>query len=187
MSPKTLRRFAIAALACAGFAGLTLAADRGSDPAALRDGCTSGNCSDPTNSFTAQTLVLLADGSTVSIADVQVGDLIAAVDPATGVSSAQPVVGTITGTGSKRLVHLTVGDATLTATANHRFWVSTRAEWVAAGQLTIGDRIGGGAGGDLLVTGVSTVEQPATVYNLDVAGPQTFQVVLGGQAALVHE
>src|SRR5690606_7856107 len=91
----------------------------------LRASCLTGN------SFVPGTLVLLADGSTKPIEEVELGDRVLATDPDTGESEPQKVVATIVGHGEKDLVEVTVdvdgdaGDAvsTITATAEHPFWV----------------------------------------------------------------
>lgn len=185
-----LRRAAVAAmLACAAFtvAALLSGSTSSGGNLALRDGCTSGNCSDPNNSFTGDTLVLMADGSAMRIADITAGDQVAAIDPATGISTAQPVAKVITGTGTKHLVEVTVDAGTLTATANHRLWIADRAGWHTAAELAVGDLLGDGAGSHLRVAGLRTVTRQATVYNLDVAGTNTFQVLIGGEKVLAHE
>jgi hypothetical protein len=184
------RRVAVAAvLSCAAVA--VAATSTGPTSAggglAVRDGCTSGNCSDPTNSFTPDTLVVMADGSARRIADVTAGDRVAATDPVTGSGTAQPVVKVITGTGAKVLVEVTTDAGTVTATANHRFWVADRGGWRTADGLAVGDLLGDGSGGQVRVLGLRTVTRPATVHNLDVTGVQTFQVLVGGHRVLTHE
>jgi hypothetical protein len=93
----------------------------------LRKKHDAGDC----NSFARGTLVLLADGSTKPIEEVELGDRVVATDPEAGESGPQKVVATIVGHGEKNLVEVTVdvdgdaGDAveTITATAEHPFWV----------------------------------------------------------------
>jgi hypothetical protein len=86
------------------------------------------------NSFVGDTPVLMADGSTKPIRDVQVGDEVLATDPTTGETAAREVTDLIAGTGDKELVKITIdvdgaaGDQTdvLTSTAGHPFWVADR-------------------------------------------------------------
>lgn len=95
------------------------------------------------NSFTADTEVQMADGSTKAIADVRIGDLVLATDPEAGVTRAEEVTALITGSGSKNLVTLTIDDgrsdgpdtAEVTSTDNHPFWVPELGEWVDATDL----------------------------------------------------
>jgi hypothetical protein len=76
------------------------------------------------NSFTAETRVLMADGSTKAIADVRIGDHVLATDPATGTTNAHEVVDLITGEGEKHLVDVEVktkdGVRTIVATRGIR-------------------------------------------------------------------
>jgi hypothetical protein len=73
--------------------------------------------------------VLLADGSTKPIEEVELGDRVVATDPDTSESGPQKVVATIVSHGHKDLVEITVdvdGDAgeamsTIIATAEHSF------------------------------------------------------------------
>jgi Pretoxin HINT domain len=98
------------------------------------------------NSFTAGSLVLLADGTSRPIEDVRVGDRVVSSDPVTGTTDAELVTDTITGTGDKQLVDVTIdtdghagtATATVTATENHPFWVPDLAEWADAGTLQVG-------------------------------------------------
>ncbi|OKI60863.1 polymorphic toxin-type HINT domain-containing protein [Micromonospora sp. CB01531] len=184
-----MRRVAIAAmLACAALTVATVSTGFTSSGGSFASrGCTTGTCSDPTNSFTADTLVLMADGSGKRMADVTAGDQVVATDPASGLSTVQPVARVITGTGTKQLVEITVDAGTLTVTANHRFWVVNRAGWHAAAEFAVGDLLGDGAGSHLRVTGLRTVTRQATVHNLDVANAYTFQVLIGGERVLAHE
>jgi hypothetical protein len=60
------------------------------------------------NSFTAETMVLMADGSWQPISLVQEGDMVWAHDPETGEEGPREVVGLIQGTGTKDLVTITI-------------------------------------------------------------------------------
>ena len=59
------------------------------------------------------------------ISEIEEGDLVAANDPETGETYAEPVVDVIIGLGDKHLVQLSVDGAGefVTATANHPVWV----------------------------------------------------------------
>jgi hypothetical protein len=49
------------------------------------------------NSFTPETAVVMADGTTRPIEDIQVGQRVLATDPATGQTAARPVIALIAG------------------------------------------------------------------------------------------
>jgi RHS repeat-associated protein len=144
----------------------------------------------PGNSFTADTHVLMADGTTKRIEDVAVGDIVLATDPETGKSGPHTVRALIIGEGEKRLIDIVVetndGPRTIVATWNHDFWVDDQGQWLRADRLDRGD--------DLLspngerVTVVSTSERTAyrRVHNLTVAGVHSYYVLAGRQPVLVH-
>jgi hypothetical protein len=138
------------------------------------------------SSFLPGTPVLLSDGMTKPIQDVRVGERVLATDPATGVTRAEPVTALITSTGRKRLVDVTAGGGTLTATANHPFWAPQTGAWVPAGNLRSGQWLRTSSGTWTQATGVRTRTAPAAVHNLTVAELHTYYVVAGGTPLLVH-
>jgi Pretoxin HINT domain/Novel toxin 21 len=144
----------------------------------------------PGNSFTPETHVLMADGTTKRIEDVAVGDMVLATDPETGKSGPHTVTALIIGEGNKRLIDVVVetdeGLKTIVATWNHDFWVDDQGQWIRADRLNRGD--------DLLapdgewVNVVSTNERSAfrRVHNLTIEGVHTYFVLAGNQPVLVH-
>jgi RHS repeat-associated protein len=68
-------------------------------------------CSGP-NSFAPGTRVVMADGSTKPIDEVDVGEKVLATDPETGEQTARTVLATIIGSGSKHLVEIMVDPTT---------------------------------------------------------------------------
>nr|WP_264085102.1 PA14 domain-containing protein [Kibdelosporangium phytohabitans] len=143
------------------------------------------------NSFAPDTLVVMADGTARPIKDVKVGELVKATDPATGVTSAQPVAAVIVGHGTKHLIDIGVGGprpGTVTATAEHPIWVDGRG-WVDAGDIRAGDLVRGPPGsGTVSVTSVLDRGQVdgQTVYNLTVSNVHTFHIRSGDKDVLVH-
>ena len=83
------------------------------------------------NSFTPETKVLMADGTTKPIKDVKPGDKVVAKDPETGKTAVKKVTAQIIGKGKKNLVEVTIDTdgkkgaktAKATATDGHPFWV----------------------------------------------------------------
>ncbi|RBY91769.1 hypothetical protein DQ244_10810 [Blastococcus sp. TBT05-19] len=157
------------------------------------------------NSFTPETPVLMADGTTVPISDIEVGNLVVARDPLTGETTAQPVLDVIVGQGDKHLIEVVTAPApagereegqvadvdpradTWTATANHPIWVEEQG-WTEADDLAVGDLLQG-ATGELRI--VQDVEDHGwmhdqTVYNLSVASVHTYVVGAVGGRTLVH-
>jgi RHS repeat-associated protein len=160
------------------------------------------------NSFTPETGVRMADGSTKEIADVKVGDEVVATDPTTGKTSTQPVTEVIVGSGEKHLVLIKfdaharggkLGADTLTATDGHPFWVEGNGEqfnhqakgqgghWATAGELRPGDRLRTPKGGaSVAVLDTNTQTEMRTVYNLTVDGVHTYYIEAGDTDVLVH-
>lgn len=144
------------------------------------------------SSFLPATPVLLADGTTVPIEEVERGDAVWAFDPRTGTEGPRRVTDTITSAGTKDLVDVTVRDGpgasdTLTATAEHPFWAPARAQWVEAAELSPGTWLRTSSG---TWAQVSAVEQRAAedqrVHNLTVADLHTYYVASGQSYTLVH-
>ncbi|WTW98812.1 polymorphic toxin-type HINT domain-containing protein [Streptomycetaceae bacterium NBC_01309] len=172
-------------------------------------------CSVAGNSFAPDTPVLMADGSTRPIADVEVGDAIMAVDPVTGERGGREVVATIDNGTTKPVVEIELagdgsqaadvddltavppnteagdrgGDApsrTLTATEGHPFWLPFEGRWADAGELQPGQWLQTSAGTWVQVAQVRPGGSRADVLNLNVEDLHTYFVVAGGAAVLVH-
>ncbi|MEU6993372.1 polymorphic toxin-type HINT domain-containing protein [Streptomyces sp. NPDC046465] len=146
------------------------------------------------NSFTPGTRVLMADGSTKSIRDVDIGDKVLATDPKTGKTKVRTVTAEIKGKGAKNLVKVTIdadgkrggGKASVTATDGHPFWVPELGEWIDATDLRSGQKLRTSAGTYVQITSVERWTQAAAVYNLTVADLHTYYVVAGQTPVLVH-
>jgi hypothetical protein len=137
------------------------------------------------------TLVVLADGSVAPIESLRVGDEVLATDPVTGETTGEPVVATITGSGVKDLVTITVTTDTgasgeVTATVGHPFWVADRGVWVGAGDLLRGDWLRTSSGTWVQVSAVEHDHREQTVHNLTVDTVHTYYVYAGETAVLSH-
>ncbi|GAA2080783.1 polymorphic toxin-type HINT domain-containing protein [Actinomadura alba] len=191
--------------------------DTGKKQPSKPDGGGAGGASCPIgNSFTPETKVLMADGSTKPIEDVKVGDKVLATDPDTGKTTEREVVATIIGDGSKDLVEITVdtgreikkagagngpkqatksarsgkahdaGTGTVIATSGHPFWVADRHAWVGAGKLQPGMWLRTSAGTYVQVEAIRTWTAPQRVHNLTVTEDHTYYVEAGDTEVLVH-
>ncbi|WP_344951709.1 polymorphic toxin-type HINT domain-containing protein, partial [Sphaerisporangium flaviroseum] len=146
------------------------------------------------NSFIAGTLVLMADGTSKSIEDVQVGDLVQATDPESGQSGPRLVLDLITGDGDKSLIEITVnidgswGNATdiVIATDGHSFWVPGLRKWLTAAELRVGMLLHADAGATVKIAAVRKWTSFQRVHNLTVAGLHTYYVQAGVTPVLVH-
>jgi RHS repeat-associated protein len=143
------------------------------------------------NSFLPGTAVAMADGSHQPIEDIQLGDLVLATDPETGVQGPRTVTATIIGDGDKQLVEVTAAGATVTATDAHPFWVvdldgDGGGVWVDAVDLQPGDLLLASDGQPVAVTAVATYEATATVHNLTIEDIHTYHIAVGDTDTLVH-
>lgn len=155
-----------------------------------------GRASRSCNSFLPGTEVLMADGTTKPIEELQVGDEAVATDPETGETRAKKVLATIAGEGPEDLVEITVdvdgprGDKTglIVATDEHPFWADGFIRrWVDAENLRPGMWLRTSSGTYVQVTAVRTRTSPhQRVHNLTVADTHTYHVPAGGTSVLVH-
>lgn len=129
------------------------------------------------NSFTADTLVAVPDGSR-PISDIEVGDVVLGLHPETGAVEPFEVIEIIKSYEST-IIEVTINGALLETTREHLFFTEKRG-WVSAKNLTIDDRIQTIDGEFGSVDSIAVVKgeyQP--VYNLMVEKAYTFYVGKG--------
>ncbi|GAA2909869.1 hypothetical protein Acy02nite_89410 [Actinoplanes cyaneus] len=144
------------------------------------------------HSFDPSTQVLMADGSTKKIGEVQLGDKVLATDPKTGQTEGEPV-SVLHHHQDSDFADVTVKDdktgetTVVKATANHPFWNATTGEWTEAKDLKAGDKLRNADGETTqtvaaikLWTGLKWMDD-LTVNNI-----HTYYVLAGGTAVLVH-
>ncbi|MFJ6655164.1 HYD1 signature containing ADP-ribosyltransferase family protein [Streptomyces sp. NPDC091377] len=171
-------------------------ADKAAD---IPDGRKGRDVDDPgcavSNSFTPDTRVLMADGTTKRIRDVKAGDVVKATDPETGKTYDRKVTAEIKGKGAKQLVKITLDTdgasgtktASATATDGHPFWVPALRDWIDATDLKPGQWLQTSAGTRVQVTALKRWTAPnQTVHNLTVADTHTYYVLAGATPVLVH-
>nr|WTB30652.1 polymorphic toxin-type HINT domain-containing protein [Streptomyces sp. NBC_00830] len=160
---------------------------------AARGSMRAGSCLSP-NSFTADTPVLMADGTRKPIKDIKIGDKVLSTDPDTGETGPRAVTALIEGNGEKQLVDLTIDtDQTqnaktgnITATDGHPFWVPALHQWVEAGDLKAGQLLQTSAGTWVQITATQHRTQSTKVYNLTINDLHTYYVLAGTTPILVH-
>ncbi|MGW1894199.1 IPT/TIG domain-containing protein [Streptomyces sp. NPDC002004] len=158
-----------------------------------RAGTKLGRCALP-NSFTADTPVLMADGTRKPIKDVEIGDEVTATDPSSGETGPRTVTALIKGSGDKQLVDITLDTDdpsstktdTVTATDGHPFWVPKLHQWVDAGHLQTGQWLQTSSGTWIQIAAVRHYRARTTVYNLTVNDQHTYYVLAGATPVLVH-
>lgn len=141
-------------------------------------------------SFTPATAVLMANGTRKPIKEVAVGEQVAAADPQTGQTGSRTVAAVIVGTDLKHMVTVTVSDGEQTgsvdATGNHPFWVTEQQQWVDAKDIIPGQHLQTPGSQPAKVIDVRSYTQIIQVYNLTIAGLNTFYVLAGDTPVLVH-
>jgi Pretoxin HINT domain len=136
-------------------------------------------------SFSGETRVLMADGTTKPISEIEVGDEVLAYDPETGERGPREV--THLWIHRDTLVDLEVGESPITTTEDHPFWNVTDRAWQPAVELDTGDLVLTAGGGTLRVDGLDwSTTSVGTAYNLTVDGIHTYFVQAGSEEILVH-
>ena len=141
-------------------------------------GCPTGGVA---NSFAPDTWVMAQTGL-VPIADIHVGDLVFAYNQALHTNGFYTVTATLVHVDPVELV-LTLDNERIETTPGHPFFTAN-GEWVAAGDLKIGDSVRRADGSIGMVRAIVTLHDPEEMYNLTVAVAHTFFV--GDEQWLVH-
>jgi RHS repeat-associated protein len=148
-----------------------------------------GETKDPpscTHSFTGDTRVLLADGTSRPIAELEPGDTVAAAEPSTGEKGPRQVEKTIRTDHDKHFVDVTVDGETLTTTDTHPFWSDTRKAWVTAGALREGELLKTADGKVVKISGLRAYADEKRTFDLTVDDLHTYYVLAGDVPVLVH-
>lgn len=136
-------------------------------------------------SFSGNTRVLMANGTTQPIRRIGPGDAVLATDPRTGERGPRTVTRTWVHQDSMR--NLDIAGARLTTTEDHPFWNASDREWQRADQLDRGDSLLAADGGSAVVRHLDDNPLPSMpAYNLTVNDLQTYFVIAGETPLLVH-
>ncbi|MFD3682482.1 polymorphic toxin-type HINT domain-containing protein [Streptomyces sp. NPDC058613] len=140
--------------------------------------------------FLAGTDVLMADGTTKDIEDIELGEEVKATDPETGETSNRQVTRLIVTEDDKHFNTLSIatkdGIEQLTATHEHPFWSPSSGAWLAARDLRPGATLLTDGGATVVVTANQSYTQYARTYNLTVDDVHTYYVLAGSVPVLVH-
>lgn len=136
-------------------------------------------------SFSGETEVLMADGTTKPISEVEVGDWVLAEDPETGERGAREV--THLWVHQDTIIDLEIDGHDVATTEDHPFWNHTDSEWQRADALDSGDLVLTADGATRSVDGMDWGSaRTTTAYNLSVDDIHTYYVHVGGDEVLVH-
>ncbi|MEW1629729.1 polymorphic toxin-type HINT domain-containing protein [Streptomyces sp. NPDC089173] len=151
-----------------------------------------GSCPTTRNhSFPPGTQVLLADGTTKPIEELDLGDEVLVTDPESGKTTVRDVVATITTEDDKNFVDLTlIGKSGITqslvSTTTHPFWSASEGAWVDAGDLRIGMTLRAPGGDTVALESVRYFDGRQRTHDLTIAGIHTYYVLAGETPVLVH-
>jgi RHS repeat-associated protein len=136
-------------------------------------------------SFAGSTQVLLADGISKNIEDVERGDVVIVADPESGEYSSGVVAHAWA--HEDDLYSMVVDGHKILTTEDHRFWNATDRRWERADQVDVGDQLLSPDGATVTVDSFSdSPVQRDTAYNLTIDGIHTYFVSAGEQSVLVH-
>ncbi|MEU4743522.1 RHS repeat-associated core domain-containing protein [Actinosynnema sp. NPDC023658] len=142
------------------------------------------------NSFTGDTLVLMADGSTERIDRIEAGDKIANSEPESEETEQHEVLAVIVTDADKDYVDVTVatpdGPRTIRATAHHPFYDATAGMWADAVDLGTQTLLATPGNGRAPITAIRHYEADTRTYNLTVESVHTYYVLAGRTPVLVH-
>lgn len=137
-------------------------------------------------SFTGDTRILMADGTTKQIRDIELGDRVLATDPETGKTAPQAV--TARWTHEDAVIDLNLGNgSSLTTTTDHPFRSYTDQQWQVAAELEPGDQLATANDEYAAIVGLdrSTIRRD-TAYNLTIEKIHTYYALAGDISLLVH-
>ncbi|WIX79247.1 RHS repeat-associated core domain-containing protein [Amycolatopsis carbonis] len=140
------------------------------------------------HSFTGDTRVLMADGTSKPISDVKVGDKITNTDPDSGKLEQHAVTAIHVTADDRDRVDVQLaggGDQVIHATEHHQIWEARTHHWVEAGQLQPNDQVRSSTSIATVVRVLHHVGRGKT-YDLTVENQHTYYVLAGNTPVLVH-
>jgi RHS repeat-associated protein len=141
-------------------------------------------------SFSADTPVQLADGSTKPISDLRPGDDVKSTDTTTGTTKDSKTSAVLVNHDTDLFdltVHTAQGDQVVHTTAHHLFFDKTKKKWVEAAKLSKGDELTTDDGSvATVVGGVTPGRADGDMWDLTVPGDHDFYVIVGATPVLVH-
>lgn len=141
------------------------------------------------NCFTGDTKVLMADGTTKVIEEVEIGDEVLADDPEDSIPAGTFKVLAVKRSRTERLFHIILDESSedvneIKSTGKHPFW--TKTGWKLVEDLSPADSLLNVKGQWIEINGIWIEKTHTATYNLTVANTHTFFVTVGGFSVLVH-
>jgi RHS repeat-associated protein len=152
---------------------------------AVRGGEDAAACVIP-HSFTADTRVLMADGTSKPISEVKVGDKVTNSAPDSKVREYHLVSAVHVTESDHEFVDVALVGGIIATTDRHQFWELRTHHWIEAGQLLEGDILEMSDGGHGIVLNVHHRLGQARTYDLSIDSVHAYYVQLSVGSALVH-
>jgi hypothetical protein len=174
----------------AGAVGAAAGEDAGAVESAAADEAASSEPTCGGESFTADTKVQLADGSSKPISELKPGDSVKSTDTATGHTKDSKTSAVLVKRDTDLYdltVHTAKGDQVIHTTAHHLFYDRTTHTWVEAAKLPKGDQLTTDDGSTVtVVSGTTPAVSSGAMWDLTVPGDHDFYVLAGSTPVLVH-
>ncbi|WP_405983817.1 polymorphic toxin-type HINT domain-containing protein [Streptomyces sp. NBC_00872] len=139
------------------------------------------------HSFVAGTKILLADGTSRPIEQIETGDRVTATDPTTGETGPRTVTRTIHTPDDRNFTDLTLADGfTLTSTSHHPYWSQNDQKWKNASELQAGDTLRTPQNSTVAIAHTRNWQGLQDAYDLTVDDLHTYYVSTGTTNILVH-
>ena len=133
------------------------------------------------NSFVGNTSVLMADGTTKPIDQVEVGDKITNAQPDSPTTETDTVTAVHVTYTDRDYDQLTIatptGPQTVISTAEHLYWDTTTHTWTTADNLNPGDQLDTPGNGHVTILATRHYTALQTTYNLTINHTHTHYVV----------
>ncbi|MEU3596007.1 polymorphic toxin-type HINT domain-containing protein [Streptomyces filamentosus] len=150
-------------------------------------GCLAGLASAVPHSFPAGTKVLMADGTSRPIEQIQTGDQVTATDPVTDETGPRTVTRTIHTPDDRNFTEVTLTDgSTLTSTSHHPYWSESDQRWKNAADLSTGDTLRTPQNATVTISATRDWQGLQDAYDLTVDDLHTYYVSTGTTNILVH-
>ncbi|KEG44406.1 DddA-like double-stranded DNA deaminase toxin [Streptomyces griseorubens] len=139
------------------------------------------------HSFPAGTKVLMADGTSRPIEQIEANDLVTATDPVTGETGPRRVIRTIHTPDDRNFTDVTLADgSTLTSTSHHPYWSENARAWKNARDLETGDTLRTPQNNTAVIAETRDWQGLQDAYDLTVDDLHTYYVSTGTTNVLVH-
>ncbi|GGT97338.1 hypothetical protein GCM10010272_47860 [Streptomyces lateritius] len=178
----------------AAMGGIFGAAGSARGPKSKSSSATGGSCPSrrgTPHSFTANTPVLLADGTTKQISKVKAGDYVLTAEPGKKTQEKHRVKEVIITKTDRDYVDVVVatkaGPKTIQTTKHHQFYEATRNSWTQAGDLKVGQKVQNGDGALTAIVEVKSYRADRVTYDLSIKGLHTYFVFAGDQVRAVDK